>query len=160
VFAISFNLGSIGCARMSEGEPSARLVPLAAIGISVFCWDFASAATAAHGIASASVALRTTTGWRMLTDLLLLAVCGGLFSVPLYAIIQRAAEPSQRARMIAANNIMNALFMVLGAAAAAALAAAGFDAPETLRVATVANLIAAGWLYVALHRANTRPGVI
>ena len=65
----------------------------------------------------------------MLLDLLLLAVCGGLFSVPLYAIIQEAAAPAQRSRMIAANNIMNALFMVAGAAAAAGLAACGLDAP-------------------------------
>jgi len=114
VFAIGVGLGSIGCARLLRGEVSARLVPFAAAGISVFCWDFAEAAIAARGIASAGAALEVLAGVRMLADLLLLAVCGGLFSVPLYAIIQEAA-PDQRSRMIAANNIMNALFMVLGA---------------------------------------------
>ena len=83
----------------------------------------------------------------MIVDLFLLAACGGVFSVPLYAIIQDAAAPSERSRMIAANNIMNALFMVAGAAAAAALAAAGVCARRrVLHVAAVANLLVALWI--------------
>ena len=82
----------------------------------------------------------------MIVDLFLLAACGGVFSVPLYAIIQDAAAPSERSRMIAANNIMNALFMVAGAAAAAALAAVGLRAPAVLHVAAVANLFVALWI--------------
>ena len=82
----------------------------------------------------------------MIVDLFLLAACGGVFSVPLYAIIQDAAAPSERSRMIAANNIMNALFMVAGAAAAAALAALGLRAPAVLHIAAVANLFVALWI--------------
>jgi acyl-[acyl-carrier-protein]-phospholipid O-acyltransferase / long-chain-fatty-acid--[acyl-carrier-protein] ligase len=149
VFAIGVGLGSIQCARLLHGEVSARLVPFAALGISLFCWDFASAATTAGqagGFATAAAALGSVAGWRMVADLFLLAACGGTFSVPLYAIIQDTAAPFERARMVAANNIMNALFMVAGAAAAAALAALGMRAPAVLHLAALANLAVAVWI--------------
>ena len=149
VFAVGVGVGSIQCARLLHGEVSARLVPFAALGISLFCWDFSAAATAAGaagGLASAAVALGSFAGWRMVVDLFLLAACGGTFSVPLYAIIQDAAAPFERARMVAANNIMNALFMVAGAGATAALAAAGLRAPAVLHLAAFANLLVAVWI--------------
>jgi acyl-[acyl-carrier-protein]-phospholipid O-acyltransferase/long-chain-fatty-acid--[acyl-carrier-protein] ligase len=149
VFAIGVGVGSIQCARLLHGEVSARLVPFAALGISLFCWDFAAAAThagASGGFADAAAALRSFSGWRMVADLALLAVCGGMFSVPLYAIIQDAAAPSERARMVAANNIMNALFMVAGSVAAAVLAAVGLRAPAVLHLAALANLLVAVWI--------------
>jgi acyl-[acyl-carrier-protein]-phospholipid O-acyltransferase / long-chain-fatty-acid--[acyl-carrier-protein] ligase len=151
VFAVGVGIGSIGCASLLKGKVTARFVPIAAVGISVFCWDFASAAIAARGITSAEEALASFAGIRLLADLLLLAVCGGLFSVPLYAITQRVAAPDERSRMVAANNILNALFMVLGAAVAAGLAACGLEAPAVLRVAATANLLAAVWIFAALR---------
>jgi MFS family permease len=151
VFAVGVGIGSMGCARLLHGQVSARFTPIAAVGISLFCWDFAAAATGAHGLVSAAAVLAAPAGWRMLADLTLLAVCGGIFSVPLYAIIQEAAVPSQRSRMIAANNIMNALFMVAGSASAAGLAGAGLDAPGVLRVAAGINLVAAGLIFRAFR---------
>ena len=88
----------------------------------------------------------------MIADLFLLAACGGVFSVPLYAIIQDAAAASERSRMIGANNIMNALFMVAGAGAAAAFAAGGMGAPGVLRITAVANLLVAVWIALILTR--------
>lgn len=157
VFAIGVGIGSIGCASLLKGKVTARFVPIAAVGISVFCWDFASAAIAARGVTSAEEALTTFAGNRLLVDLLLLAVGGGLFSVPLYAITQRLAAPDQRSRMVAANNILNALFMVLGVAVAAGLAACGLQAPAVLRIAAVANLLAAVWIFAALRRGMMGP---
>jgi acyl-[acyl-carrier-protein]-phospholipid O-acyltransferase/long-chain-fatty-acid--[acyl-carrier-protein] ligase len=146
VFAIGVGIGSIGCARLLHGDVSPRLVPFAALGISLFCWDFSHATAAAGHLADAGAVLRSGHGLRMLADLLLLAACGGMFSVPLYAIIQDTAAPDERSRMVAANNIMNALFMVAGAGAAAGLAAAGFTAPGILAVAAWANLAVALWI--------------
>jgi acyl-[acyl-carrier-protein]-phospholipid O-acyltransferase/long-chain-fatty-acid--[acyl-carrier-protein] ligase len=146
VFAVGVGIGSLLCATLLKGEVTARFVPLAGLGISIFCLDFANAAVAAQGVTSAGAVLMSWAGQRMAVDLLLLAMCGGLYSVPLYALMQRASPANRRCRMVAANNIMNALFMVLGAAAAAALAASGFDAPSTLRVAAAVNLLAAGWM--------------
>lgn len=145
VFAVGVGIGSMQCARLLKGEVSARLVPYAAVGISVFCWDFATAAASAGELADAGAALSVFAGWRMVADLFLLAACGGVFSVPLYAIIQDAAAASERSRMIAANNIMNAVFMVAGAGVAAALAAGGFGAPAVLHIAAATNLVVAVW---------------
>ncbi len=153
VFAVGVGIGSMGCARLLHGQVSPRFTPIAAVGISLFCWDFAAAATGAHGLVSACAVLGAPAGWRMLLDLTLLAVCGGVFSVPLYAIIQETAAPAQRSRMIAANNIMNALFMVAGSGAAAGLAGIGLDAPGVLRVAAGANLAAAGLIFAAFREA-------
>jgi acyl-[acyl-carrier-protein]-phospholipid O-acyltransferase/long-chain-fatty-acid--[acyl-carrier-protein] ligase len=152
VFAIGVGVGSLQCARLLKGDVSPRLVPFAAVGISVFCWDFAASASAAGGLANAAAALSSFAGWRMIADLFLLAACGGVFSVPLYAIIQDAAAASERSRMIGANNIMNALFMVAGAGAAAAFAAGGMGAPGVLRITAVANLLVAVWIALILTR--------
>jgi acyl-[acyl-carrier-protein]-phospholipid O-acyltransferase/long-chain-fatty-acid--[acyl-carrier-protein] ligase len=152
VFAVGVGVGSMQCARLLHGEVSARLVPYAALGISLFCWDFASAAASAGHLATALVVLSSFAGWRMIVDLFLLAACGGVFSVPLYAIIQHVAATSERSRMIAANNIMNAVFMVVGAAATAGLAALGLSSPTILHVAAVANLFVALWLARILPR--------
>jgi acyl-[acyl-carrier-protein]-phospholipid O-acyltransferase / long-chain-fatty-acid--[acyl-carrier-protein] ligase len=160
VFAVGVGVGSMQCARLLRGDVSARLVPFAGIGISLFCWDFASAASSAGTIATASAVLATVSGWRMVIDLFLLAACGGVFSVPLYAIIQDQAAPSERARMVAANNIMNALFMVAGAAATAGAAAIGWDAPLFLRVAAVANLLAAFWIMHIVRLMRTAAPIV
>ena len=152
VFAIGVGVGSVQCARLLNGEVSPRLVPYAAVGISVFCWDFATAAASAGVVTDVGSALSAVAGWRMVADLFLLAACGGVFSVPLYAIIQDAAAASERSRMIAANNIMNALFMVAGAGVAAALATNGFGAPAVLHIAAVANLAVALWTVRVLSR--------
>ncbi len=153
VFAVGVGVGSIGCAYALRGALSVRLVPWAALGISLFCADFAWAgwmAAADGGLASAWAVAGSWHGWRMMADLFLLAVCGGAFSVPLYAVMQHAAARQERSRMVGANNVMNALFMVGGAGAAASLAAAGLDAPAVLLVAAGVNLVVSVWVWRVL----------
>jgi acyl-[acyl-carrier-protein]-phospholipid O-acyltransferase/long-chain-fatty-acid--[acyl-carrier-protein] ligase len=148
MFAIGIGVGSMLCARLLHGEVSARLVPFAAFGITVFTWDFATAVIHGGGLQLTTVTavLQSPTGWRMLADLLLLAICGGLYSVPLYAIVQEQSEPSHRARTIAANNIVNAVMMVLGAGFVAGLSAAGVSAPHVLHFVAVINFAVALWI--------------
>jgi len=146
VFAVGVGVGSILCARLLHGEVTPRLVPFAALGISLFCWDFARAAQAAGTLPDVATMLTSPHGWRMAIDLFLLAGCGGVFSVPLYAIIQDASAVTERSRMVAANNVMNALFMVVGAGAAAGMARAGLTAPQVLIVTAAANLLVALWI--------------
>jgi acyl-[acyl-carrier-protein]-phospholipid O-acyltransferase/long-chain-fatty-acid--[acyl-carrier-protein] ligase len=146
VFAVGVGIGSIGCARLLHGEVSPRFVPFAAVGISVFCWLFAHVSTTAGTLGTAAAVAGSWRGWLMSLDLLMLAACGGVFSVPLYAIIQDVARPAERSRMIAANNVMNALFMVAGAAAAALLAGLSISAPRVLMLTAVANLGVAIWI--------------
>ena len=147
VFAIGVGVGSVQCARLLHGAVSARLVPFAAVGISLFCWDFATASSDAGALGSVADVLAHFAGWRLLADLFLLAASGGMFSVPLYAIIQRTAAAEARSRMVAANNIMNALCMVAGAAATAFLAARGFAPAAVLYLAAATNLAVAGWMF-------------
>ncbi len=75
-----------------------------------------------------------------MADLALLALSAGLYSVPMYALIQLRAQPSHRARVIAANNILNALFMIVSAVLAGALLAAGLSVPEIFLAVGLANL--------------------
>jgi MFS family permease len=154
VFAIGVGTGSILCAKLLHGEVSPRFVPFAAVGISLFCWDFAHAAEIAGVLENLNAVVTSSAGWRIAADLFLLAACGGVFSVPLYAIIQDAARPRERARMVAANNVMNAVFMVLGAAAAAIMASYGLSAPRVLIVTAAANLLVAIAIFCILPRAS------
>jgi len=91
--------------------------------------------------------LRTAAHWRVLADLFLLAMFGGFYSVPLYALIQSRSEPSHRARIIAANNILNSLFMIVSALMAMALTAAGVGIPGIFLVTALLNIVVAAYIY-------------
>src|SRR5205085_1266351 len=84
----------------------------------------------------------------VMADLFLLAAFGGFFSVPLYALIQIRAEPSHRARIIAANNILNAIFMIVAALMSKALLDAGLDFPELFLVVGLMNAACAAYIYM------------
>ena len=141
-FTAGVGVGSVLCPILLRGEVSARHVAWATLGISLFTWDFAASceAAGAAGVTSIRAVLASLAGWRMLGDLFALAFCGGVFSVPLYALVQARAAPDERARMIAANNVLNAGFMVAGSAVAGALAVWGMGAPAILRLLAGLNV--------------------
>jgi 1-acyl-sn-glycerol-3-phosphate acyltransferase len=85
--------------------------------------------------------------WRVLADLFLLAMFGGFYSVPLYALIQSRSQPSHRARIIAANNILNSLFMIVSALMAVALTSAGVGIPGLFLVTALLNVVVAIYIY-------------
>ena len=155
-FSVGVALGSVVCGRLLHGQVSARLVPFAAIGLSVFLWDFGHAVGHAEGLSSISAVLHSVTGWRMMIDLLLLAACGGIYSVPLYAIMQDRAAPAMLARMVAANNVVNAVAMALAAGLTAGLAVLGVAPTTILLVAAFANLLAAFWIMRILPQETVR----
>jgi acyl-[acyl-carrier-protein]-phospholipid O-acyltransferase/long-chain-fatty-acid--[acyl-carrier-protein] ligase len=126
LFAIGVGLGSILAEKLLHGEVSARYVPLAAVAMAYFAFDLyvASANVAATtDLASVGAFLSRSGSWRVMIDLVGVAMAGGLFTVPLYAILQHESEPSHRSRVIAANNIINALAMTAATLAAGALSA-------------------------------------
>ena len=155
-FSVGVGAGSLLCSRLLNGEVTARFVPFAALGLSVFIWDFGHAVNQAGGLADVHAVLTTFAGWRMLFDLTVLAACGGLYSVPLYAIIQEQSAPSHRARMIAANNIVNAVAMVSAAVVIAVLALAGVTAVSVLLGTAVANVAVAIWIIRLLPQETMR----
>jgi len=112
----------------------------------VFIWDFARAVGHAHGLTDVAAVVGSVAGWRMLVDLLLLAACGGLYSVPLYAIMQEQSARSHLCRMVAANNVVNAAAMASAAGLTAVLALLGVAPVTVLLIAAGANLlVAASW---------------
>ena len=125
VFSVGIGVGSLLCERLSGHKVEIGLVPFGSIGMTVFAVDLwlASAADAARAGRTGAPSSPTTRHWRVMADLFLLAMFGGFYSVPLYALIQSRCEPSHRARIIAANNILNAVFMVVASVMAAGAAA-------------------------------------
>lgn len=133
-FSIGVGVGSVLCGRLMRGEVSARYAPFAALGMALFAIDLGLAGRAAFPIGGpllgVAAFLSHVAGIRVFADLTGLAICGGLFVVPLYAIVQRRSDEAARARVIAAGNIMNALFMAGAAAATAVLLALGLRTPD------------------------------
>jgi 1-acyl-sn-glycerol-3-phosphate acyltransferase len=84
---------------------------------------------------------------RILFDLVMIGVFGGFYIVPLYALIQTRSERSHQSRIIAGNNILNALFMVGSAAMAAAMLHAGFTIPQMFLAVAVLNALVATYIY-------------
>jgi len=152
VFSVGIGLGSVLCEKLSGRTVEIGLVPFGSIGMTVFAVDlyFASHAEAlvAHDVLTGiSGFLQNHRHWRVLADLFLLAMFGGFYSVPLYALIQSRCEPTHRARIIAANNILNALFMIASAVLAMVLMRAGFTIPQLFLVTGILNAVVAIYIY-------------
>src|SRR5205085_6489882 len=150
-FSIGVGVGSVLCGRLMRGEVSARYVPVAALGMAVFSLDLALASEGAIPAGATELLgilgfLSRGVGIRIFIDLLAIAICGGIFVVPLYAIIQRRSEEATRARVIAAMNVMNALYITAAAAVTALLLAAGLHTPDLYLVLGVMNLSVALWI--------------
>jgi 1-acyl-sn-glycerol-3-phosphate acyltransferase len=86
--------------------------------------------------------------WRVMADLLLLSLSAGLYSVPMYALIQMRSQATHRARIIAANNILNALFMIASAVLAGLLLAAGCTVPQVFLFTAIANAVVAFYIFM------------
>ncbi|HXB01442.1 MAG TPA: MFS transporter [Opitutaceae bacterium] len=143
LFAVGIGLGSVLCNVLLRGAITARYAPAAGLGLSLFTFDFWWASS--H-IGPGVLALTSPLGLRICGDLAGLAVCGGLFSVPLYAIMTAWSEPAHRARNIAANNIMNALFMVAASIGAGVLIKFKFSGLQVLGVMGALNLLVSAYI--------------
>jgi len=95
------------------------------------------------GLMHYSAFMQTAAGLRILFDLAGIAICGGLYIVPLYAIMQHYSDSAYRARTIATNNVMNALFMVASALATVAMLKAHFSVPQVFLTVGALNALVA-----------------
>jgi len=149
VFSIGIGVGSLLCERLSGHKVEIGLVPFGSIGMTLFGIDlyFALAAHLQHEPMALLPFLQDAGHWRILGDLFLIGLFGGFYIVPLYALIQIRSEPSHRSRIIAGNNILNALFMVAAAGIAIGLFAAGVTIPQLLLATALMNAAVALYIY-------------
>jgi 1-acyl-sn-glycerol-3-phosphate acyltransferase len=151
VFSVGIAVGSLLCETFSHRHVEIGLVPIGAVGMSVFAFDlFLASQGMAHGsgpLLTVGEFVARPENWRVMMDLGLLAFSAGLYSVPMYALIQLRAKPSHRARIIAANNILNALFMIVSSLMAGALLGAGFSIPQVFGVTAVLNVLVVGYVF-------------
>ena len=150
VFSVGIGVGSLLCEKMSRGQVEIGLVPFGAIGMTVFTVDLYFAAASLPPATGQGVAafLAAPVHWRVLADLALLSMFAGFYSVPLYALIQTRCEPSHRARIIAANNILNALFLILAAALSAlALGALDLKITQLFLLTALLNALVAAYIF-------------
>jgi 1-acyl-sn-glycerol-3-phosphate acyltransferase len=148
-FSVGIGTGSLLCEVLSRRHVEIGLVPLGAIGMTVFAGDLYLACRGlplGHEL-TAMQFLAQAAHWRVLADLFFLALSAGLFSVPMYALIQLRATPSHRARIIAANNILNAVFMILSSVITGALLSFGLSIPDVFLVIAALNAIVAIYIF-------------
>ena len=150
VFSVGVGIGALLCEMLSRRHVEIGLVPLGAIGMSVFAIDlyFAARGLPASPVMGLSAFIAQPAHWRVLADLLLLSLFAGIYSVPMYALIQLRSLPTHRARIIAANNILNALFMIVSSLGVGLLLSAGFTIPEVFLVIGLLNAVVAGYIFL------------
>jgi 1-acyl-sn-glycerol-3-phosphate acyltransferase len=149
-FSIGVGAGALLCEVLSRRQVEIGLVPLGTIGMSIFAIDlyFASRGLPASPLMGLSAFFSQPAHWRVLVDLFLLSLFTGLYSVPMYALIQLRSPGSHRARIIGANNILNALFMVVSSLGVGALLAFGLTIPEVFLVVGLLNAVVAGYVFL------------
>ena len=150
IFSFGIGTGSLLCDKMSGRKIEIGLVPFGAIGMTLFAIDiwWSSSHVHAEGMRTVHQFLADSSSWPVMADLFLVALFGGFFSVPLYALIQVLAEPTHRARIIAANNIMNAFFIVVAALMSKALLDAGLTFPQLFLVVGLMNAAVAAYIFL------------
>lgn len=158
IFSIGIGIGSLLCNRLLKGEVAATYVPLGILGMTIFTIDlyFASSRVVTGNgevLIGVTVFLESLANWRVLIDLLGIAICGGIYIVPLYAIIQDRTAAAYRARTIAGNNIMNALFMVISALTISIMLAQAFTVTEIFLIIAIANGLVAIYISSLLPQA-------
>ncbi len=150
VFSVGIGVGALLCEMLSKRHVEIGLVPLGAIGMTLFSVDlyFASRGLPAAPLMGAAAFVAQPAHWRVLADLALLSLFAGIYSVPMYALIQMRSQPTHRARIIAANNILNALFMIVSSVGVGALLGAGFSIPQVFLVVGLLNAVVAFYIFM------------
>ncbi len=116
VFSVGIALGSLLCERLTGHTPNLKLVPIGAVGLTIFAVVLYLSTQGLETSATNQTIMQILAQsqyWLVLFALFGIGVFGGFYIVPLYAHLQADSPVSFRARVIAANNIMNALFMVV-----------------------------------------------
>ncbi|MFW0776666.1 MAG: MFS transporter [Rickettsiales bacterium] len=143
LFSVGIAIGSILCDTLLKGEISAKLTPYAALGITIFTcvMVFATSQPEHEGLLDITAFLNSTHAWPVIGSMLMVAICGGIYMVPLYALLQSRAEDQFRSRVIAASNMSDSIFMTLAALVSALLLLAGLTIKDLFLLVAALNLM-------------------
>jgi len=149
IFSLGIALGSLLVNRMLKGEVSARYVPVSALLLVAILLDLSFAVGGFHAKAHAqdigiAAFIATPGAWRVVFDLAAVSICGGVFVIPLYAILQTESPPEQRSRILAGNNIVNAGVTVAAIVVAGLLLKLGVGIGALIALMGVCTLVVAG----------------
>jgi len=149
IFSIGVALGSLACEKLSRRSVEIGLVPFGAIGLSIALWYLYRCAPAVPAVhMDGWVFLRDD--WSMALALALVGLFGGLFIVPLYALVQARSDKRHVSRVQAANNALNALAMVLAAVASGIVLGAGLPLMKLILAAALINAAVAVYIFTLL----------
>jgi 1-acyl-sn-glycerol-3-phosphate acyltransferase len=149
MFAVGVGVGSLLCERLSGRQVEVGLVPFGSIGLTLFAidWVIATPHVDPHVVMTARGLIALHGGARTLLDIAAVGVFGGFFVVPLNALVQQRSRPEALARVIGANSILNAVFMVAAAVLAAVGLAKGLSVPQLILLAAAMNAVVAIYIY-------------
>lgn len=150
LFSVGIAIGSLTCDKLSNHRIEVGIVPLGSFGITVFGGLMATSVPEALPMFNGfSEFISHQALWPLFIYLLLLGASGGIFIVPLYALMQQRAKVTERAQVIAALNIYNSLFMVGSALLGiVCLTLIGLSIPQLFLLLAVGNLLVAGYLFL------------
>jgi 1-acyl-sn-glycerol-3-phosphate acyltransferase len=149
MFSVGVGVGSLLCERLSGRQVEIGLVPFGSIGLSLFAvdWVMATPHVDPHVILTARALAAMPGGLRTLFDIAAVGIFGGFFVVPLNALVQQRSRPEALARVIGANSILNAVFMVAAAILAGIGLQRGLSVLELIVLAAVMNAVVAVYIY-------------
>ena len=164
VFSIGIGIGSLLCEKLSKGRVELGLVVFGAIGLSIFGADLYFSATSLHDGCSYKCLFDfwsfiardyhnangqlNWANWRLLGDIGLIGLFGGFYIVPLYVLIQTRSQAGFQSRVIAANNIVNALFMVISAGFSVLIFSKGYSIPQLFLATALLNIVVTIYLCI------------
>jgi MFS family permease len=159
LFSVGVSIGSLLCKSLTKNQVSLRLLPFGIAGLSIFAIDLYFSLSGLNinvsndTFLSVSDLVGMSGSWRVFADLFFLGFSGGLYIVPLYASMQAYAPKSHRARIIGANNIFNAIFMVTSAIfAIIILNTLALSMPQLFLATGLLNIAFGAFLYVKLNK--------
>lgn len=151
LFSIGIGVGSLACERLSKSRLELGLVPLGSFGMMIFMFDLFLVGTpefAPQGtFVTVPMFLSDWRGWRIAIDLTCVAFFGGLFTVPLYTLVQQATPEELRSRVIAGSNIISSVFMLVAGGITAVMFAQKVESPWVFLVFAIMHLFVSLYIY-------------
>jgi len=150
-FSTGIGMGALYCNRLLKGRVQATFVPLALLAMAVFSIDLYFAGIFGHlgtpgQLAAPAQLLGTFNGWRMLIDMTAIGACGGLYTVPLYAILQQRSQPGHRARVMASSNVINAFVVIIASLVTTMMLRLGLTVGQVFLTVAIFNCVVAFYI--------------